>query len=284
VAAETCERLPANAPADAIVPRRLAQERSAVTYESIGRGRAAVEHLPVDLDFAQAALDAIRDAMHALEAHFGLGEDALSVRCILAPDRAEFDRCVRDVLGVEIESPSHLARVGMHQRNDLVLLSPRACDPRFAVYSPDGFKRLVFHEVVHIMEEHLSPDIEAVARWWSEGLAIYLSDQWREPRETQRVLEAIEEGRVPSMAEMGGDSAWGSRAARLPYVWGWTIVMYVEQVHGRDTVRRAVKDCADGDVPRALGVEPDRFECAWRSWLVAAGRDMIAASAQQNRG
>lgn len=64
------------------------------------------------------------------------------------------------------------------------------------------------HELVHVIQEYLSPGIEDSPLWWDEGLAVYLSDQWqfesqfcfREP-----VLQAIRDRQEPSFCAVQTD-------------------------------------------------------------------------------
>jgi len=68
------------------------------------------------------------------------------------------------------------------QRTDLVVLSPSAYEQHSIFrYFLDEYRRLLFHEMTHMFEEYLAPAsaMEAVPRWWSEGLAVYLSGQWK---------------------------------------------------------------------------------------------------------
>ncbi len=47
---------------------------------------------------------------------------------ILVTKRSEFGRLVRDWLKVDIEIPSHQARIAQAQRTDMVVLSPSATE------------------------------------------------------------------------------------------------------------------------------------------------------------
>ncbi|MFU8796546.1 MAG: hypothetical protein ACNA7X_04550, partial [Dehalococcoidia bacterium] len=187
------------------------------------------------------------------------------IRAILVPSRREYDRLVVDLLGVDIEVPSNPGRVAQPQRTDIVFLSPSAYRQHSTYsYDADEYRRLVFHELVHVFEEHLSPDIEAAPRWWSEGLAAYLSGQWRcadRFRFRQPVLEGITLGHVPRISEIEAD-------VQLCYAWGWTLVMFIEKAYSRDTVVRIVRECDDGDVLSTLGEDPHAFEKGWQRWLL----------------
>jgi hypothetical protein len=86
----------------------------------------------------------------------------------------------------------------------MVVISPSA----YAVhttfkYIPDEFRRLLIHELIHMMEEFLTPDIETTPRWWSEGLAVYLSGQWRfEDKFRKAAIDGIAEKNIPGFCQI----------------------------------------------------------------------------------
>jgi hypothetical protein len=224
-----------------------------------------LEVVPEDEGFVAATLSGLVKGAALLTDYFGLHGRFPPVRTILVPDRGEFDRCVAEVLKVQIEVPSHPARIALPQGTNLILLSPRAYVPGKYRYTPEGLERLIGHELTHIVEEHLSPNIEALPRWWSEGLAMHLSGDWVD--EFPHVLRETAAGRIPALAEMQ-DGAVTDVSVRLCYQWGWTVVRCIESTHGQAAIRRAVERCANGDVLATVGEDPGSFERAWRKWLV----------------
>ncbi|MCX6100110.1 MAG: hypothetical protein NTV92_01555, partial [Candidatus Bipolaricaulota bacterium] len=144
-------------------------------------------------------------------------------------------------------------------------------------YTPEGLERLIGHELTHIVEEHPSPNIEALPRWWSEGLAMHLSGDWMD--ELPHVVRETAAGRIPAIAEMQ-DGAVTDVSVRLCYQWGWTVIRYIESAHGRAGIRGIVEQCADGDVLATLGEDPATLERTWREWLLGFCAD-DQASAQQ---
>jgi hypothetical protein len=240
-------------------------DRRSVDYLVLQQDSMALEYVPEDQGFVAATLDGLLKGAALLTDYFGLHGRFPSVRTILVPSRGEFDRCVAEVLRIQIEVPSHPARIGLPQGTNLVLLSPRAYVPGTNRYSPEGYECLIGHELTHIVEEHLSPNIEALPRWWSEGLAMHLSGDWLE--EAAHVREGVVAGRIPALAEMH-DGAVADVSVRLCYQWGWSVVRYIESARGRTAIRRVVEQCADGDVLATLDEDPVALERAWREWLV----------------
>jgi len=239
-------------------------DRRSVDYLVLQQDSMTVEVVPEDQDFVAATFDGLLKGAALLTDYFGLHGRFPSVRTILVPDRGEFDRCVAEVLQIQIEVPSHPARIALPQGTNLVLLSPRAYEPGRYRYTPEGLERLIGHELTHIVEEHLSPNIEAQLRWWSEGLAMHLSGDWMD--ELPHVVRETAAGRIPALCEMQ-DGAVADVSVRLCYQWGWSVVRCIESARGRTAIRRVVEQCADGDVLATLGEEPATFEREWRDWL-----------------
>ncbi len=235
-------------------------------YIEVRSGNIEVRYTGADRRYAEVTLAVLSEAYAFLEECFSIGQPLPTpVRAILGPSRSEYDRLVVHLLGVDIEVPSNPGRLAQPQRTDIVFLSPSAYQQHSTYsYDADEYRRLVVHELVHVLEEHLSPDIEAAPRWWSEGLAAYLSGQWRHAdqfRFRQPVIDGIRLGRVPSISEIQAD-------VELCYAWGWTIVMFIEKVFGGATIARIVRQCRDGDVLATLGEDPHTFEKEWQRWLL----------------
>lgn len=234
-------------------------------YQELSLQRAIVHFEAPDQAIAEATAAKLKEAVEALAEYFDLETPLPRIRVFLAPDRDAFDELVADVLKVQIERPSDPRRIAQPQRTDIVLLSPAAyADQSAYKYEPGDFHRMIHHELVHVVEEHLSPDIEASPLWWSEGLAVYLSKQWRHGSQfdfREPVLEAIRTGIAPSLSSILDDLS-------LAYSFGWTLVRFIEQTAGRAMITQAVRAVDDGDVLAWLGEDAGSFESAWSSWLL----------------
>jgi len=228
--------------------------------------RIKVRYIHGDAPFAKQTLIALQKAVGFLTRYFNLDTSFPSMRAILAPRRNEFDRLVAELLRVEIERPSHPARMAQPQRTDLVMLSPSAYEQHSVFeYCSDEYRRLLAHEVTHMFEEYLAPNMETPPRWWSEGLAVYLSGQWQHEDQyefRQPVLQGLERRSIPDVQEI-------PNSLKLCYDWGWTMVMFIEKTYGRETILRIVCDCDNGDVFGMFGEDIDIFQRKWKEWLLA---------------
>lgn len=221
-----------------------------------------VRYITKDKVFVEETHNSLDEAVKSLYEYFKLEEKFLSIRAVIVPDRNEFDRLVMDLLKVDIEIPSRPNRIAQTQRTDLVILSPSAYK-RDSIYEyhTDEYRRLLFHETTHVMEEYISPNIEAHQRWWSEGLAVYLSEQCKyEDEFREPVLKGLKNKQIPEFKEIRED-------VRLSYQWGWTIVKYIEELYTPIMIAKIVKECENGDVFNILGKDIKSLEKEWKKWL-----------------
>jgi len=243
------------------------------TLLTLGDAQFEIRFVTGEQAFARQAFDALSKALPSIIDYFQVSKPFPKIRVVFANSRSEFDSLVRDLLHVNIEVPSNPARVAQPQRTDLGVLSPSAYKTHSIYkYDPDEFRRLLLHELVHMMEEFITPDMETSPRWWSEGLAVYLSGQWLHEDDFRKpVLEGIAGRNVPGFSSIEAER-------KLAYAWGWTIVRFIETTYGRDMIRRMVEECADGQVLAVIGEGAAGLEECWRDWLLAEGSLVPASS------
>lgn len=235
-------------------------------YLTLGNPQYEIFFTQGEDNYAQLTFDALGEALPRITATFEVNTPFPKIRAVLVSERSEFDRLVLGWLGVPIETPSNPARVAQPQRTDLVLLSPPAYATHSVYkYAPDEFRRLLGHELVHMVEEFLSPDIETSPRWWGEGLAVYLSGQWLHEDEFRKAaMDGVAKGEFPTFQQIATER-------KLAYAWGWTVVRFIESAWGKEMIRRIVKECADGNVFAVIGEDAATLEGRWREWLLTEG-------------
>lgn len=241
-------------------------------YLVLNKNNIEVRYIEGDKPFAKETFIAINEALVSLSKYFCLKEHFPPIRAILVTNRSEYDHLVVNLLGVDIEIPSNTHRIAQPQKTDLVFLSPSAYkDHSTYEYNPDEYIRLVFHELTHVFEEYLTPDIETSPMWWSEGLAVYLSGQWKykdQFRFRQPVLKGIKEKLIPDIKEIQAN-------IELCYDWGWTIVMFIENTCGKEMILKIVGECDNGNVFGILGENFKNFAKRWKGWLLENGKSSI---------
>jgi len=236
------------------------------TYLSIGNQLLEILYVNGDEHHARDAFDHLGNESPSIIGYFEISEPLPKIRVVLVPDRNEFDRLVRDLLQVEIEVPSNPARIAQAQKSDMVLLSPSAYAAHSTfVFVPAHFHRLLVHEFIHMAEEFLSPDIESVPGWWSEGLAVYLSGQWLFEDEFRKAaLNGVEKNIIPAIRQIETDR-------KLAYDWGWTLVKFFEDVYGKIKILQIVRESTDGKVFSSIGEDLENIEPGWKAWLHTKG-------------
>jgi len=231
------------------------------SYQILKSDHFEIYH-PNEVEIAQNAFHALEIALVFCRQYFSIKYNFSKIRVVLVNHRDEFDRLVRELLKVEIEVPSHPARIAQTQRFDMVVLSPTAYEQHSTfTFEPEAFNRLLFHELVHVVEEYLSPNIEKIPNWWSEGLAIYLSDQWLYDENFRKpALEGIRFNQIPDINQIEKDRA-------LSYDWGWTVVHYLTKIHGKDMIVEIVNECEEGNVINIIADTVSAFDYEWKNWL-----------------
>ena len=216
-----------------------------------------------DREYVETIQDTLKVSIDALRDYFQLKQD-LALEVYLAKNRKEYDVLTAEKLGLNVTAPSDSARIAQTQKNMLLFLSPSvySTDSSFQ-YEKTEFERLIFHEMVHVAEELLSPNIEKVSRWFSEGLAIYLSGQWKHEKDYMTTLGRILSGnRRIELYQLSED-------VKNAYYLEWTIVAYIEQVWGREKVAGIVRNCTNTEqMLEFIETSRSRFEKDWNLYIV----------------
>lgn len=235
-------------------------------YSCLDRDGLRVYCAADDRAFAEDTIKTLSEATAALCSYFEMDEAIPGIRAVLAPNRDTFDVLVADLLNVKIERPSDPRRIAQPQRTDMVFLSPSAYSTQSTYeYVPEDYRGMVYHELVHVVQEALSPGIENSPFWWDEGLAVYLSGQWQftsQFRFREPVLEAIRDDKLPSLSNV-------EETPSLGYEFGWTLVRFIEQHRGKHEILRVVKRMKDGNIFSLLNGDRVTLETNWHAWLQA---------------
>ncbi|MBP8591003.1 hypothetical protein KBI33_00855 [Candidatus Shapirobacteria bacterium] len=184
-------------------------------YLTLRQDNIEIKHVVGDEVWAKETLIFLQEVLVFLSHYFGLKKPFSLIRVVLAPGRSQYDQLVANFLGVKAKIPSAPQRIAQIQKTKMVFLSPVSYeDDSSYKFKPDEYRRLVFHELVHVFGEYLSADMEAVPCWWGEGLAVYLSGQGEHEDEfRQPVLRGIRERNIPNF-----QSIQASR--KQSYQWG----------------------------------------------------------------
>lgn len=75
-----------------------------------------------------------------------------------------------------------------------------------------------------------------------------------------RLLEELKTGEVPTIERMEGAAA---------YVWGWTVVCYLEREYGREALVRIFLDNNDPDVFPTIDRQAEVEYTKWKAFVSA---------------
>lgn len=203
---------------------------------------------------------------------FGLPPEFPLINIFIAPRRAEYDRMVSHLTKI----PTSNGRLGQPQGHDLYLISPNAwpADVHPDYLGRDGkcdkkvYRQFIEHEIVHMIEEQFSPKgaMEIRPQWWSDGIAVYATGQYRDRLNRKLMKEDLEAGKSPMIAGMKGRDA---------YVWGWSLVRFIEKRLGRGALRSVIQNSCTDDILGFLKLSRSRFEAEWHRTLPALAREAI---------
>lgn len=210
-------------------------KQSGLLYEISHFEHARVLTTPQDENIVGMTYESFVHGLSMVTEYFDLKIDLPFFNIFVAPDRRNYDHFVSHLT----PTPTNKGRVGQPQLVDLYLLSPNSyrkdADEFYWKgtddFDKDVYRRLLFHETVHMIEEFISPKGVMAIRpqWWSEGLAVYLSQQYLLDSDIKSYIKLhITERRVPHLNDLHGANA---------YTWGWSVVKYIEEKTSRTAIR-----------------------------------------------
>lgn len=171
-----------------------------------------------DADIAELLPAHLDDALQTISRFFSITCEIDFINVFICHSRTEYDSFVQPFTRI----PTKSTRIAQPQGNDICLISPnqyRLTAPTFALETPpyydkDEFKQVVIHETVHLWEESVSPKSAMDRRpiWFSEGMAIFLSGEYRTPRHHQYLINQYRSGIMTDLDKISGEQAytWGS--------------------------------------------------------------------------
>lgn len=217
-----------------------------------------------DETFIKETLTGLKQSYLKLFKYFKLkNEQGFSVNAYLATNRKEYENLVINLLKVDIKVPTRKSVIAQPQGSNLILLTPLAYEvDSIYEYSIEDYQRLLYHEITHMFQEYISPDMENLPRWFTEGMAIYLSMQWKYEDEFKGpVLKSITERNVPTFKEINENIV-------LSYIWGWTLIKYIVDIYGNEEVIKILTNWSNESIFDYIDVNHNIFENNWRDWVL----------------
>lgn len=138
-----------------------------------------------------------------------------------------------------------------------------------------ALERILSHEVTHaLIHQATENDFDRVPRWLSEGLATSIEyTAAPDPDARLRIEQALQEDQLLDLNALCTDFPRDLTEARIAYAQSASLVNYIRDLYGRQTLRDLFAAYADGatcegGAQRALGFSLDRLDALWRESLM----------------
>ncbi len=208
-----------------------------------------------DLKAAEMLADWYRDQLRDFAAKLNLRMPR-DVRVFIAPNEARFKYLTRGL-------PEWTGGAVYPRERVVVLLAPRVR------HGAAHFKAVALHEGVHLLTE--LDGYSHLPKWMAEGLAVYLSGEtlFRNP---SLLARSVVTHQTLTLGEIEDVLLLGPEEARLAYLQSVSMVRYLVETYGWDTVAKLVHGFRAGRDPDALfrkatGRDYFTVEAAWHADL-----------------
>lgn len=231
------------------------------SYRYVQNENITVYYIGNDMRFVVEVKEEILYAYKELENYFHLIDKGFSIRAIIAMNRREYNYISKMILKLRGNNESKKSQVAITSKNDLLILSPFAYEEE-STYTYDEYKlkKVIYSQVVHIFHEFLSLNSEVSSTWIGQGIAMYLSGLWKEGEVKKVINEAIKKDMIPQLNEIQENES-------LYKIWAWTIVKYIEENYGKETINKIIRNYDVDDIFNILKCSIDDFEVQWKTWL-----------------
>ena len=230
--------------------------KNTAAFEVLFDARYRIMFTERDEDLVAIAVSNLEYGVNRIEQTFKVKANIPFVNVFLCPSRLVFDEFLR----VITKTPTDSGRIGTPQGHDMYILSPKSYrsdapyygrdDPPF--FDPIDFKRILIHELVHLWNELSSPR-EAMDEgddWLDAGMAMYISEWCREPREERRLRADYSNGIVPKPDEISGEQN---------YTWGCVLVEFLLKEIGARPLMDLIMKTNHHSVIELLGFDQSVF-------------------------
>ena len=233
----------------------------ATVFSVMFRGRYRIMITERDTDVVETIVSNLDYGIRRIEELFSTEAEIPFLNLFLCPSRLIFNYFLRPW---RIALPG-TGSIGTAQGHDLYILSPKCYRSDAPYYGRDkspyydvvDFKRIVVHELVHLWEELSSPReaMELGDDWFSEGMAMYASEWYREPREELRLKADYAQGIIPKPEELSGNRN---------YTWGCVLFEFLLREVGPKRLLDMIKETNHKNIIALLGLERKSF---WERYL-----------------
>ena len=156
---------------------------------------------------------------------------------------------------------------GVASRVDMI--SPKYWDTQSCEHSylnTEKTQQLIAHELVHVYhgQQNISKDFSNAEGidWFVEGLATYASAGQLDPGKLSEIKMAITESKVPETL----DKFW---TGKLRYSLSGSLVMFIDDKYGRNTIKDLLKFNKIADILSALNTTEVQLLSDWKAYMLS---------------
>lgn len=141
-------------------------------------------------------------------------------------------------------------------------------DPSFSENRRIDLNRLVKHEITHVVFGlYLGDNIANVPRWFNEGIAMYMSDDWGYGN-YWTILTAVVGNSLLPLYSISEEFPIRAYHARIAYSQSYSIIDFIVKRYGEQALGECVKELANGRLfdealANATGANIDWIESIW---------------------
>jgi len=131
-----------------------------------------------------------------------------------------------------------------------------------------NLSRLVKHEITHVVFGlYIGRNLKHVPRWFNEGVAMYEADEWTYGHYWIMLTGALSNSLIP-LYELAQDFPQNESQARMAYTQSCSIVTYMTEKYGSDSLRQCIRLIAEGRsideaMAGAIGIDTIWLERKW---------------------
>lgn len=199
----------------------------------------------------------IRDVLPEMEKTFGKTNSP--IRFVLVSSESDFIRYTGTRL------PDWVGAATIFPPGIVVMKTPD-----YAHTTLRQYRTTILHELAHVTLGESVP-LNLTPIWFSEGLAVYLTEEF-DSRSRVAVSLAMAKKRLIPLGQLSDFLRLGQSAAELAYAESGTVIEYLASVYGVTVFQEilvTMKHGKDFDTALALAtnIEPADFEFHWREYL-----------------
>lgn len=145
-------------------------------------------------------------------------------------------------------------------------------DPSFSENRRIDLNRLVKHEITHVIFGlYLGENVRNVPRWFNEGIAMYLADDWGYGN-YWTILTAVVGNSLIPLYDISDEFPIPAYKARTAYAQSYSVIDFIIKRYGNDAFKGCIRELAKGRpfdeaLASSTGANIDWVESRWLKYI-----------------